>query len=89
MQYACLVYVDPDAYRRLDEQELTRLDEASVAHDNELRDSGQLILAQAPPAGRRGSDVFASATDACPPRPARSSRQPSTSAASCSSRPVI
>jgi hypothetical protein len=47
MQYACLVYVDPVAYGRLTQEELAQLDEASLAHDQGLRDSGHLILAQA------------------------------------------
>jgi hypothetical protein len=47
MRYACLVYVDPEAFGRMSEQELAELDEASFAEDNELRDRGHLILAQA------------------------------------------
>jgi hypothetical protein len=47
MQYVCLVYVDPEAFRQLNESELAELDEASLANDNELRRSGHLIVAQA------------------------------------------
>ena len=47
MQYVCLVYVDPEAFRQLSEPELAKLDEASLANDNELRRSGHLIVAQA------------------------------------------
>jgi hypothetical protein len=47
MQYVCLVYVDPEALRQLNESELAELDEASLANDNELRRSGHLIVAQA------------------------------------------
>jgi hypothetical protein len=47
MQYALLVYVDPDAFSRQTPEELAQLDEESYAEDNELRDRGHLILAQA------------------------------------------
>jgi hypothetical protein len=47
MQYVCLVYVDPEAFRQLTEPEQAELDEASIANDNELRRSGRLIVAQA------------------------------------------
>ena len=47
MQYVCLVYVDPNAFRQLTEAEQAELDEASLANDNELRRSGHLIVAQA------------------------------------------
>jgi hypothetical protein len=47
VRYACLVYVDPEVFGRLNPEELAELDEASFAEDNELRDRGHLILAQA------------------------------------------
>jgi hypothetical protein len=47
MKYVCLVYVDPAKVAALSQAELEALDEESVANDEELRRSGQLILAQA------------------------------------------
>lgn len=47
MQYVCLVYVDSDVSRRMTAEEAAALDEASLASDEELRESGHLVLAQA------------------------------------------
>jgi hypothetical protein len=47
MQYLCLVYVQPSTFDALTPEEHLALDEASLAHDEELQHSGHLILAQA------------------------------------------
>jgi hypothetical protein len=47
MKYLCIVYIDPEIFGALSPQGLAALDEASLAFDEDLRESGQLILAQA------------------------------------------
>jgi hypothetical protein len=47
MRFAAIVYVDPERFARLDEQQLADLDEASFEEDEALRASGRLIVAQA------------------------------------------
>lgn len=47
MRYLCAVYVEEHAFDAMTEGDLAALDEASLANDEELRQSGHLILAQA------------------------------------------
>ena len=47
MKYLCIVYIDPATFGALSPEGLAALDEASLAFDEELHESGQLILAQA------------------------------------------
>jgi len=47
MNYLCIVYIDPEIFGALSPQGLAALDEASLAFDEELHQTGQLILAQA------------------------------------------
>lgn len=47
MQYVCFVYAEESKFEEIPESELTALDEASLAHDEELRRKGQLVMAQA------------------------------------------
>jgi len=47
MRYLCIVYADERAFGTMSESDLADLDEASLANDEELRQSGHLILAQA------------------------------------------
>lgn len=47
MQYVCLVYAEESSFEKIPESELAVLDEASLAHDEELRRVGQLVIAQA------------------------------------------
>jgi hypothetical protein len=47
MQYLCLVYLEESRMAALTPGEHAALDVASLAHDEELRSSGRLILAQA------------------------------------------
>jgi hypothetical protein len=47
MKYLCIVYIDPEIFGALSPQGLAALDEASLAFDEELHQTGQLILAQA------------------------------------------
>jgi len=47
MKYACLVYVDPEQMDALTEAEGIALTDAAIDHDQELRQRGHLIYAQA------------------------------------------
>lgn len=47
MKYLCLVYVDEAAFDRMSQQESDDLDDASLANNEELRQSGHLVIAQA------------------------------------------
>jgi len=47
MKYLCIVYIDPATFGALSPEGHAALDEASLAFDEELHESGQLILAQA------------------------------------------
>ena len=47
MRYLCIVYTEERAFAAMSESELAELDEASLANDEELRQSGHLIIAQA------------------------------------------
>ena len=47
MKYLCIVYIDPATFGALSPEGLATLDEASLAFDEGLHESGQLILAQA------------------------------------------
>jgi len=47
MKYLCIVYIDPVTFGALSPEGLAALDDASLAFDKELHESGQLILAQA------------------------------------------
>jgi hypothetical protein len=47
MQYLCLVYVQPSTFAELTPEEHLALDQASLAHDEDLQRSGHLILASA------------------------------------------
>lgn len=47
MQYLCLVYVQSSTFEGMPLEEQHALDAASIASDEELRQSGHLILAQA------------------------------------------
>jgi len=47
MRYLCIVYADERSFDAMSESEIAKLDEASLANDEELRRSGHLILAQA------------------------------------------
>jgi hypothetical protein len=47
MRYLCLVYVDESRFAELTPEEAEAIDDASMAHDEKLRRSGQLVLAQA------------------------------------------
>lgn len=47
MKYLCIVYAEESSFAPLPEAELAALDEASLAHDEELRRTGHLLLAQA------------------------------------------
>lgn len=47
MQYVCLVYAEEFGFAEIPESELAALDEASLAHDEELRRTGHLVIAQA------------------------------------------
>jgi len=47
MKYLLIVYIDPATFGALSPEGLAALDEASLAFDRDLHESGQLILAQA------------------------------------------
>jgi len=47
MKYACLVYVDPAMMDALSKEEGIALTDAAMEHDQELRQRGHLIYAQA------------------------------------------
>jgi len=47
MKYACLVYVDPTMMDALTKEEGIALTDAAMEHDEELRQRGHLIYAQA------------------------------------------
>jgi hypothetical protein len=47
MEYVCLVYTEESAFESMSQSEKDALDDASLANDHELADSGHLILAQA------------------------------------------
>jgi hypothetical protein len=47
MQYVCLVYLEESRMAAMTADESATLDEASLAHNEELRLSGHLIVAQA------------------------------------------
>jgi len=47
MKYACLVYVDPAMMDALSKEEGIALTDASIEHDQDLRQRGHLIYAQA------------------------------------------
>lgn len=47
MRYLCIVYADERAFGTMSQGDLADLDEASLANDEELRQSGHLILAHA------------------------------------------
>lgn len=47
MKYVCLVYTNDADFAHLDTSELNALDEASLAHDEELDARGHLIAAEA------------------------------------------
>ena len=47
MKYLCIVYIDPATFGALSPEGLAALDEASLAFNEELHESGRLILAQA------------------------------------------
>jgi hypothetical protein len=47
MQYVCFVYAEESKFEEIPEGELAALDEANLAHDEELRRKGQLVMAQA------------------------------------------
>ena len=47
MKYVCLVYAAESKFATIPEGELARLDEASLASDEELRRTGRLVIAQA------------------------------------------
>lgn len=47
MQYVCLVYVAERAFDAMSQREIDALEDAALANDEELRESGHLILAQA------------------------------------------
>lgn len=68
MEYACLVYTDKSVFESMSQTDKDALDDASLANDYELAESGHLILAQAlEPAGSavtiRVRDGKMSATD--------------------------
>ena len=47
MKFLCVVFVDEKKMRALSKSEGQSLDDASIAHDQTLRKSGQLLAAQA------------------------------------------
>lgn len=47
MKYLCLVYAEESMFDQIPQEEIDRLEDESLAHDEELRQSGHLILAQA------------------------------------------
>lgn len=47
MEYVCLVYAKESDFEGVGEAELAALDEANLAHDEELRVRGHLVFAQA------------------------------------------
>jgi hypothetical protein len=52
MEYVCLVYTEESAFESMSQSEKDALDDASLANDYELAESGHLIFAQAlEPAG--------------------------------------
>jgi hypothetical protein len=47
MRYAAIVYTDPQRFAELDARQLAELDEASFASNDELREGGHLVAAEA------------------------------------------
>jgi hypothetical protein len=47
MKYLCVVYAEETSFDAMSQGEIDALEDESVAHDEELRKSGHLILAQA------------------------------------------
>jgi hypothetical protein len=45
MKFLCLFHFRPDAFAGISPDEMRRLDDATIEHDNKLRQSGQLIIA--------------------------------------------
>jgi len=45
MKFLCLVYFEPDAFAGLTPAEMQRIDDATIEHDQQLRDAGHLLIA--------------------------------------------
>ena len=45
MKFLCLVHFEPDAFADASPDEMRRLDDATIAHDHKLRESGHLLIA--------------------------------------------
>lgn len=45
MKYLCLFYFAPDAFSDLSQDDMRRIDDATIEHDHKLRASGHLLIA--------------------------------------------
>lgn len=46
MQFMCLVYFEPGAFDAMSEAESAALTDATIVHDHQLRERGQLVVAR-------------------------------------------
>lgn len=46
MQFMCLVYFEPGAFDQMSEAESKALTDATIVHDQQLRERGQLVVAR-------------------------------------------
>ncbi|MBU1304890.1 MAG: YciI family protein [Alphaproteobacteria bacterium] len=45
MKFLCLMYFEPDAFAGVTPDEMRGIDDATIAHDHKLRQSGHLLIA--------------------------------------------
>jgi hypothetical protein len=57
MKYICLVFNDRERFEPLSPDGLDALDDASIAHDEGLRQSGHLVLAEALQSGKTATTI--------------------------------
>ena len=48
MKFLCLAYFGPDAFAALSPEEMRAVDDATIKHDHQLRQSGHLLFASPP-----------------------------------------
>ena len=46
MKFMCLVYLEPDAFEGVTQDELTKLTDDTIVEDNDLREKGHLLIGQ-------------------------------------------